>query len=82
MVAQILNETGLSPGLSPKYLEFELTESSIMKNANHAIETLRKLREMKIQIAIDDFGSGYSSLSYLKRFPIDRLKIDNAGLPV
>jgi diguanylate cyclase (GGDEF)-like protein/PAS domain S-box-containing protein len=73
-VSRILKESGLDP----QYLEFELTEGSIMKNAERAIVTLHKLKEMKIQIAIDDFGSGYSSLSYLKRFPIDRLKIDRS----
>jgi len=74
MVAGVLEETGLDPGS----LELELTESSIMKNAEHAIVILDALRKMKIQIAVDDFGSGYSSLSYLKRFPIDRLKIDQS----
>lgn len=74
MVGSVIKETGLNPNS----LEFELTESSIMKNAERAITTLRRLKEMKIQIAIDDFGSGYSSLSYLKRFPIDRLKIDRS----
>jgi EAL domain-containing protein (putative c-di-GMP-specific phosphodiesterase class I) len=49
-----------------------------MKNAERAIDIMHRLREMQIQIAIDDFGSGYSSLSYLKRFPIDRLKIDQS----
>jgi EAL domain-containing protein (putative c-di-GMP-specific phosphodiesterase class I) len=49
-----------------------------MKNAERAIDIMRRLKDMKIQIAIDDFGSGYSSLSYLKRFPIDRLKIDRS----
>ena len=73
-VARVLDETGLDAN----FLEFELTEGSIMKNAERAIATLRKLKEMQIQIAIDDFGSGYSSLSYLKRFPIDRLKIDQS----
>ena len=74
MVARVLGETGLDPG----YLEFEITESAVMKNAERAIEIMRRLKEMRAQIAIDDFGSGYSSLSYLKRFPIDRLKIDQS----
>lgn len=73
-VARVLKETGLSH----TYLELELTESSIMKNPERAIETLRKLKEMEIEISIDDFGTGHSSLSYLKRFPIDRLKIDQS----
>lgn len=74
MVEQVLEETGLDP----VDLEFELTESAVMKNAERAIDIMRRLKDMKIQIAIDDFGSGYSSLSYLKRFPIDRLKIDRS----
>jgi len=73
-VGQILDETGLDPA----NLELELTESSIMRNAERAIVTLHRLRAMNIQIAIDDFGAGYSSLSYLKRFPINRLKIDRS----
>jgi diguanylate cyclase (GGDEF)-like protein/PAS domain S-box-containing protein len=74
MVERVLEETGLPP----TDLEFEITESAVMKNAERAIDIMRRLKEMKIQIAIDDFGSGYSSLSYLKRFPIDRLKIDRS----
>ena len=73
-VDRVLNDTGLSP----TYLELELTESSIMKNAERAIATLRKLKKMKVAISIDDFGTGHSSLSYLKSFPIDRLKIDQS----
>jgi diguanylate cyclase (GGDEF)-like protein/PAS domain S-box-containing protein len=73
-VAEILNETGLEP----EWLELELTEGSIMKNPEEAIEKLLELRMMGIKIAIDDFGTGYSSLSYLKRFPIDTLKIDKS----
>jgi diguanylate cyclase (GGDEF)-like protein/PAS domain S-box-containing protein len=74
MVDRVLRETGLDPS----HLEFEITESAVMKNAERAIDTLHRLKKMQIQIAIDDFGSGYSSLSYLKRFPIDRLKIDQS----
>jgi diguanylate cyclase (GGDEF)-like protein/PAS domain S-box-containing protein len=73
-VARTLRETELDP----TFLEFEITEGAVMKNAERAIDIMHRLREMQIQIAIDDFGSGYSSLSYLKRFPIDRLKIDQS----
>src|SRR5678815_4466056 len=64
--------------LDPIWLELELTEGSIMKDPEQAIEKLNALRKMGIKIAIDDFGTGYSSLSYLKRFPIDTLKIDKS----
>jgi diguanylate cyclase (GGDEF)-like protein/PAS domain S-box-containing protein len=71
-ICALLKETDLDPAL----LELELTEASIMKEPEKAIDKLNKLRDLGIKIAIDDFGTGYSSLSYLKRFPIDTLKID------
>ncbi|HZG16109.1 MAG TPA: EAL domain-containing protein [Candidatus Bathyarchaeia archaeon] len=72
-VAQILEETGMDPS----YLELEITES-IMMDVNRSISTLQALKELGVHIAIDDFGTGYSSLTYLKRFPLDRLKIDQS----
>lgn len=74
MVERLLKETGLDATC----LELEVTESSVMKNAETAINTLRELKAMGIRISIDDFGSGYSSLSYLKNLPIDVLKIDQS----
>ncbi len=64
--------------LNPQYVELELTESFLMEDQEFAIDTLKQLKEMGFQLAIDDFGTGYSSLSYLKKFPIDRLKIDRS----
>jgi diguanylate cyclase (GGDEF)-like protein/PAS domain S-box-containing protein len=73
-VEQILKETNLDPN----WVELEITESSIMKDPEKAIEKLLELKMMGIKVAIDDFGTGYSSLNYLKRFPIDTLKIDKS----
>lgn len=63
-------------GVAPAALEFELTESALMRNIDNAMKAMRDFREAGIALAIDDFGMGYSSLSYLKRFPVERLKID------
>ncbi|MDB6142669.1 MAG: hypothetical protein JWP80_1713 [Pseudomonas sp.] len=62
--------------IEPHLLELELTESSLMDNTERTIASLQQLRAQGVKISIDDFGTGYSSLSYLRRFPIDKLKID------
>ena len=62
----------------PEWLEFEVTESDMMKNPVRSIEVLNELHSRGIAIAIDDFGTGYSSLSYLTRLPLDKIKIDRA----
>lgn len=74
VIARIIEDTRLDPS----YLELELTESILMKNAKETASTLRALKEMGLHFSIDDFGTGYSSLSYLKRFPLDTLKIDQS----
>ena len=65
-------------GLDPGSLVIELTESTIMQNTEVNLERFRELKALGVRLAIDDFGMGYSSLSYLHRFPIDIMKIDRA----
>jgi EAL domain-containing protein (putative c-di-GMP-specific phosphodiesterase class I) len=72
----ILEEYGLDPAL--KMIELELTESMLMDNVQGTIEVLQKLHDAGIRFSIDDFGTCYSSLNYLKRFPISSLKIDQS----
>lgn len=79
-IAAILGETGLEA----KYLELEITESAVMDDPARTVFLLRELRAMGIAIALDDFGTEYSSLNYLKQFPLDYMKIDQCfvrGIP-
>jgi diguanylate cyclase len=64
--------------LDATYLEIELTEATLMSNAETSVALLEQLSEVGVVVAIDDFGTGYSSMSYLQRFPIDKLKIDRS----
>jgi diguanylate cyclase (GGDEF)-like protein len=65
-------------GLNPEFLELELTESTLVYESEAVLETLQRLKQRGVRLSIDDFGTGYSSLSYLKRFAIDKLKIDQS----
>ncbi|WP_303900895.1 PAS domain S-box protein [Thiohalomonas denitrificans] len=74
LLARILRETGADPAC----IEVEVTEGMLMRDVETTIHTLERLKAMGLGLAIDDFGTGYSSLSYLRRFPIDRLKVDQS----
>ena len=73
-IAALLQTTGLPP----RFLEIELTESVLMHQADQVLDTLKAIKALGVEISIDDFGTGYSSLAYLKRYPIDKLKIDRS----
>jgi diguanylate cyclase (GGDEF)-like protein/PAS domain S-box-containing protein len=80
MIARVLADIGLAP----HHLDLEITEGMIMQDADEAIALLNQIRGLGVRLSIDDFGTAYSSLGYLKRFPIDSLKIDRSfvtGLP-
>ena len=71
-IRRALEGSGLDPGL----LEIELTESAVMSDAEESVHILEAISRMGVLVSVDDFGTGYSSMSYLRRFPIDKLKID------
>jgi EAL domain-containing protein (putative c-di-GMP-specific phosphodiesterase class I) len=68
----------LDHALEPRYLEVELAESTVMHHAETSVGILEELSRMGVVVSITDFGTGYSSMSYLRRFPIDKLKIDRS----
>jgi diguanylate cyclase (GGDEF)-like protein/PAS domain S-box-containing protein len=73
-VGEVLRDTGYSPHL----LELEVTENILLEDDAMALDTFRRVQELGVHIAFDDFGTGYASLTYLKKFPLDRLKIDQS----
>ncbi len=77
-LVETIERTLAETGLEPKYLEIEVTESLVMENAEDFVARLNALKALGVEISVDDFGTGYSSLNYLKRFPVDRLKIDQS----
>jgi len=77
-LAETIHAILLETGLSPKRLEVEVTESTIMSDQTHGLHILRKLKAMGISVAMDDFGTGYSSLATLHAFPFDKLKLDQS----
>ncbi|GIZ51577.1 EAL domain-containing protein [Noviherbaspirillum aridicola] len=74
LVRDALGESGMNPAL----LELELTESLILENVDQTIEAMHQLKAMGLALSLDDFGTGYSSLGYLRRYPVDRIKIDRS----
>jgi diguanylate cyclase len=77
-ILQMIRSALADVGLDARALEIELTESALMTNPEESAGVLKQLRKMGVSVAIDDFGTGYSSLSYLRRFSIDKLKIDRS----
>lgn len=77
-MVEMISKALVKNSLSPEYLEFEITENAVMKDVDSAVVMFHKLKEMGLHISVDDFATGYSSLSFLKRFPADTLKIDQS----
>jgi EAL domain-containing protein (putative c-di-GMP-specific phosphodiesterase class I) len=83
-VLRVTREALTGSGCDPRRLVFEITEGTVMRNVYFSLSVMQQLRQLGVRIALDDFGRGYSSLAYLKEFPIDFLKIDRSfisGIP-
>ena len=74
LIQEILSESGLSP----EWLELEITESTLVESDKHTLATLTELSKLGISLAVDDFGTGYSALNYLRKFRFDRVKLDRS----
>lgn len=77
-LAALIQHSLRSNTLDARYIDLEITESALMDDVESAVATMHELRAVGVKLSLDDFGTGFSSLSYLKRFPIDQLKIDRA----
>ena len=75
-LVELVSSTIHESGMDPSFLEFEITESTVMDDASNTVRILDSLNALGVKISLDDFGTGYSSLAYLKRFPLDTIKID------
>ena len=75
---QTIRDALTAADLDPRYLEVEITESALMSDPEESVTILEHLSRMGVVVSVDDFGTGYSSMSYLRRFPIDKLKIDRS----
>jgi EAL domain-containing protein (putative c-di-GMP-specific phosphodiesterase class I) len=77
-IVTIIRDALNDAGLEARFLEVELTETAVMSDPEESIAILERLSAMGVLVSVDDFGTGYSSMSYLRRFPIDKLKIDRS----
>jgi EAL domain-containing protein (putative c-di-GMP-specific phosphodiesterase class I) len=77
-VVQLIERTLAETGFDPQYLEIELTEGVMLESSDASMTSLRRLRKFGVGFSLDDFGTGYSSLAYVKRLPVQRLKIDQS----
>src|SRR4029077_12281801 len=73
---QMITDALRAADLEPRFLEVEITESALMSDPEESVKILEQLSRMGVVVSVDDFGTGYSSMAYLRRLPIDKLKID------